>query len=208
MRRPWSVVVSVLVPLAVLASACSDDGSEASGSTEAAQGTVASTLDLTGECETGSWVSTDVTFPAQAAIPEITPTGGGDGMDIEFGADGAFQIDFGPMSEASSTFDSGGAQGLMSLRFSGVGKGVWTVDADGLAMASFDDFTTAKALVTMTLGETVPPIMDTTFQEINDNRMIGGGRVGVFTVTGCTADSLTMTTPFPGGDVTITAAKA
>jgi hypothetical protein len=112
------------------------------------------------------------------------------------------------MNPATASFDSAGSPGTMSASFSGVGKGIWTVDSDGVAMASFEDFTTAKALVTLTLGETVPPIFDNTLQDINDQRMLGGERVGVFTLTDCTPDTLTLTTPFPGGTVEITAAKA
>ena len=207
MRRKRSSVFVLMIPVVLLAAACSDDGGTP-GDTVAPSSTVGSTVDMTGECQTGTWVSTGMTFPGQAAITEITPTGGGDGMDIELGADGSFQIDFGPMNPATASFDSSGNPGVMSASFSGVGKGIWTVDADGVAMASFEDFTTAKALVTLTLGDTVPPVFDSTLQDINDDRMLGGERVGVFTLTDCTPDSLTMTTPFPGGTVEITAARA
>jgi hypothetical protein len=207
MRRKWSSVFVLVVPVVVLAAACSDDGGTPDTSTTSPPSTTGSTVDMAGDCHAGDWVSTGMTFPGQAAITDITPTGGGDGMNIELAADGTFQIDFGPMNPATATFDSAGAQGIMSTSFSGVGKGIWTVDTDGVAMASFEDFTTAKALVTLTLGDTVPPIFDNTLQEINDDRMLGGERVGVFTFTACTPDSLTMTTPFPAGTVEITAAR-
>jgi hypothetical protein len=198
----------LVVPVVVLAAACSDDATSADTSAPAPSSSAASTIDMTGACETGKWVSTGMTFPGQAAITAITPTGGGDGMNIAFEADGTFQIDFGPMNPATASFDSAGSPGTMSATFSGVGKGIWTIDSEGVAMASFEDFTTAKALVTLTLGETVPPIFENTLQDINDQRMLGGERVGVFTLTDCTPDALTLTTPFPGGTVEITAAKA
>jgi hypothetical protein len=126
-------------------------------------------------------------------------------MDITLGADGSFQVDFGPMNPATATFESGGQQGVMSASFSGVGKGIWTVDSSGTAMASFENFATAKALVTLALGDTVPPVFDNTLADINAERMLDGQQVGVFTFTDCSADALTMTTPFPGGTVQITA---
>ncbi|MBI4934130.1 MAG: hypothetical protein HY828_09645 [Actinobacteria bacterium] len=207
MRRKWSSVFVLVVPVVLLAASCSDDGGT-SADTLASSSTTASTVDMSGECETGTWVSTGMTFPGQAAITVITPTGGGDGMDIDINADGTFQIDFGPMNPATASFDSAGSPGTMSASFSGVGKGIWTVDAEGARMASFENFNTAKALVTLTLGETVPPIFDNTLQDINDDRMLDGQRVGVFTFTECTQDTLTMTTPFPAGTVEIIAARA
>jgi hypothetical protein len=203
-------LVSVLFPVVLLAAACSDDGGSTADTSDTAN-TVPSTgaaVDLTGQCETGHWVSTGMTVPAQAGVGDITPTGGGDGMDISFGADGVFQIDFGPMQPSTATFQSGGQEGVLAVSFSGVGKGIWTVDPSGQAVASFENFATAKALATLTLGQTVPPIFDDTLQNINDQRMLNGERVGVFTVTDCNATGLSMTSPFPGGTVEIIAAKA
>ncbi|MEN9647140.1 MAG: hypothetical protein RL238_3809, partial [Actinomycetota bacterium] len=42
----------------------------------------------------------------------------------------------------------------------------------------------------------------------NANRMLGDEQVGVFAITDCTPDTLVLTTPFPGGEVVITAAPA
>ena len=84
MRRKRSSVFVLMIPVVLLAAACSDDGGTP-GDTVAPSSTVGSTVDMTGECQTGTWVSTGMTFPGQAAITEITPTGGGDGMDIELG---------------------------------------------------------------------------------------------------------------------------
>jgi hypothetical protein len=209
MRRRASLV-SVLLPVVLLSAACSDDGgptadTATTGNTVPSNSTA---VDMTGQCETGHWVSTGMTAPTQAGVGDITPTGGGDGMDISFGTDGVFQIDFGPMQPSTATFVSGGQEGVLSVSFSGVGKGIWTVDPTGQAVASFENFATAKALATLTLGQTVPPIFDDTLQNINDQRMLNGERVGVFTVTDCNATGLSMTTPFPGGTVEIIAAKA
>ena len=38
-------------------------------------------------------------------------------------------------------------------------------------------------------------------------RMLDDELAGVFTVTSCEGDQLTMASPFPGGDITITAAR-
>ena len=62
-------------------------------------------------CEVGRWTSTSMIAPAQAALPAVTPAGGGDGMDISFGADNVFQIDFGPMQPTTATFETAGQQG-------------------------------------------------------------------------------------------------
>ena len=214
-----------LLACLVFVAACSDDASTAdttAGSTTTTASvpdtTAASTtqpdptttlavVDVTGRCEVGEWVSTSLDAPSQAAIGDITPTGGGEGMDISFGVDNRFQIDFGPMTPATASFTTGGQQGTLSTSFKGVGAGTWTVDDGGLAVAPIEDFDTVTALVTLTLGETVPPIFEETLQQLNDNRMLDGELAGVFTVTSCAGDELTMASPFPGGDITISAAR-
>ena len=152
-------------------------------------------------------MSTALDAPSQAAIGDVTPVGGGDGMAISFGADNRFQIDFGPMNPATASFTTAGQQGTLSTSFKGVGAGQWTVGDGGLAVAPFEDFNTVTALVTLTLGETVPPIFEETLQQLNDNRMLDGEQVGVFTVTSCAGDQMTMASPFPGGAITITATR-
>ncbi len=213
MRKNVWVLGVAMVGLA----ACSSDGGSAASTTNAdttspttvAPGptTTLALVDVTGRCEVGEWVSTALDAPSQAAIGDVTPVGGGDGMDISFGADNQFQIDFGPMTPATASFTTAGQQGTLSSSFKGVGAGRWTVGADGPAIASFDDFNTVTALVTLTLGETVPPIFEETLQQLNDNRMLDDEQVGVFTVTSCAGDQLTMASPFPGGDITITAVR-
>jgi hypothetical protein len=211
----------------IVLAACSDDEAT-SGTVTPTQGSAATSLptdtsrppsptpdptttlaavDVTGRCEVGEWVSTSLEAPSQAAIGDITPTGGGDGMDITFGPDNRFQIDFGPMNPATASFTTADQEGTLSTSFKGVGEGQWTVADDGLAVAPIEDFDTVTALVTLTLGETVPPIFDETLQQLNDNRMLDDELAGVFTVTSCEGDQLTMASPFPGGDITITAAR-
>ncbi|MFM2078570.1 MAG: hypothetical protein RJA49_2460 [Actinomycetota bacterium] len=198
--------------LLVLLASCSSDNAPAASAAPTVPGTTGSTavsgppVDLSAKCEAGDWVSTSMDVPSQAGIGEITPTGGGDGMNITFAPDGVFQIDFGPMQPAIGTFTSGGQAASLSTTFSGVGKGTWSVDAQDVATATFADFTTAKATVVITLGQTVPPVFDETLQQLNDQRMLNGEKVGVFTVTECSADALSMTTPFPAGSITIHAA--
>ena len=189
--------------LLVLLASCSSDDAPPASADPTVPGTA---VDLSAKCESGDWVSTSMDVPSQAGIGEITPTGGGDGMNITFAPDGVFQIDFGPMQPAIGTFTSGGQAASLSTTFSGVGKGTWSVDAQDVATATFDDFTTAKATVVITLGQTVPPVFDETLQQLNDDRMLNGDKVGVFTVTECSADALSMTTPFPAGSITIHAA--
>lgn len=170
--------------------------------------TTLAAVDVTGRCEVGEWVSTSMDAPSQAAIGDITPVGGGDGMAISFGADNRFQIDFGPMNPATAGFTTAGQDGTLSTSFKGVGEGQWTIGDDGLAVAPIEDFDTVTALVTLTLGETVPPVFEETLQQLNDNRMLDDELAGVFTVTSCEGDQLTMASPFPGGDVTIVATRA
>jgi hypothetical protein len=190
---------------ALVAAGCSSDES-AGDTTVAAVDTTAAggTVDTSAACATGEWVSTSMDAPSQAGIGEITPTGGGDGMVISMRGDGTFQIDFGPMNPASATFTTGGQEGVLDTTFSGVGEGTWTAEGP----ATFSDFDTVKATATLTLGDTVPPIFDETLTLLNANRMLGGQQVGVFTIADCSADELVLTTPFPGGTVTITAAPA
>ena len=145
--------------------------------------------------------------PSQAAIGDVTPTGGGDGMNIDFGADGVFQIDFGPMKPATASFTKGGEEGQLSTTFSGVGKGSWEADAAGSVSGTFADLTTVTATVELTLGSTVPPIFDETLQQVNDNRMLDGKTTGTYTVTACDGDTMTLSTPFPSGTITIEAVR-
>ncbi|MEN9644075.1 MAG: hypothetical protein RL238_744, partial [Actinomycetota bacterium] len=185
----------------VLLGACSDDGGSADSVAPTSVST-GGTVDTSAACATGNWVSTSMDAPSQAGIGEITPTGGGDGMVIEMKPDGTFQIDFGPMKPATATFTTGAKQGILETTFSGVGEGTWTPEGP----ATFSDFGTVKATATLTLGETVPPIFDETLELLNANRMLGDEQVGVFAITDCTPDTLVLTTPFPGGEVVITAA--
>jgi hypothetical protein len=50
-------------------------------------------------------------------------------------------------------------------------------------------------------------VFDETLQELNDNRMLGGETTGTYTVTACEGDTMTLSTPFPSGTVTIEAAR-
>lgn len=188
---PRSLALAGLVTLTLLTACSSDDAPPADA-----------------RCEVGDWTSTAMVAPSQAALGEVTPTGGGEGIDITFGADGVFQADFGPMQPATATFQSAGQEGQLLTTLSGVEKGTWSADDQGRVVGTTEDFTTARAKAEMVLGETVPPVFDETFQELNDSRMLGGEQVGVFTVTSCSGDTLTMSSPFPGGEIVITAARA
>lgn len=187
----------------MLAAGCSSD--ESAGDTSAAAvSTTQGSVDTSAECAAGSWVSTSMDAPSQAGIGDITPTGGGDGMVIDMAGDGTFQIDFGPMNPTTATFVTGSQEGILETTFSGVGEGTWSPGGP----ATFADFDTVKATATLTLGDTVPPIFDETLTLLNANRMLGGQQVGVFTITDCSAETLVLTSPFPGGTITITAAPA
>lgn len=194
MRRNLVLVGAFAV---VMASCSSGDG-----------GGAAATTSVAGQsCEVGSWVSTSIEAPAQAGIDALTPVGGGDGIAVDIGADGVFQIDFGPMKPATGTFDSGGQTATLATTFSGVGKGTWKSSGADVS-AAFDDFTTVRTTVTITLGDTVPPVFDETLQQLNDNRMLGDQKAGVFSLTDCTAESLTLTTPYPSGSIVVHAVRA
>lgn len=195
------MAVIVMAAAAVLG-ACSDDGGDDAGSDGTRGGD-----SFAGECAAGSWTSTGMVAPSQAGIGPVEPTGGGEGMAIDLLADGSFQIDFGPMEPATATFTSGEQEGVLSTSFSGVGAGTWGPEGGGQGTAEFANFATAKAIATLTLGDTVPPIFDESLQQINDNRMLEGKQVGVFTIESCDEDELVLSTPFPGGTVTITAAR-
>ncbi len=156
-------------------------------------------------CEVGEWVSTSMVVPTQAALGAVVPTGGGDGIAIRLDPDGGFLADFGPMQPALSSFESGGQIGALSVRWSGVGSGHWSVDDAGHIFATVDDLGTVRAAASFTLGTTAPPIFDATLQELGESMMLDDTGLGVFTVTDCTQTSLRMTTPFPGGTVTIDA---
>jgi hypothetical protein len=46
-----------------------------------------------------------------------------------------------------------------------------------------------------------------TLKELNAQMMTGGQQVGVFTVNECKNNSMTMTSPFPNGEVQLTAVR-
>jgi hypothetical protein len=195
--------VWMLGAVAMTLVACSGDGGSAGTTTTGA----GSTSDALRQCVIGAWTSTSMLAPSQAALGDVTPTGGGDGMRIDFGADGVFQIDFGPMNPATASFTKGGEAGVLSTTYSGVGKGSWEAEASGGVSGVFADLTTVKATVEITLGSTVPPVFDETLQQLNDNRMLNGETTGTYTVTKCQGATMTLTTPFPSGVVTIEAAR-
>lgn len=191
-RRPFPILTVACASLVLSAAVtgCSDD--EPAGSQR---------------CEVGEWTSTGVLAPSQAGVGEVVSTGGGDGMRIDITADGGFQIDFGPMSPSTGTFDSSGTTGSIATVFSGVGEGAWTDDGTGL-VARFDDLSTVTATVTLTLGDTVPPVFDETLEKVNRDRMLDGRQAGVFTATSCVDGALELTMPFPGGDLVVLATHA
>ena len=86
--------------------------------------------------------------------------------------------------------------------------GSWSSGTQGALVASFDDTSTVTATVTLTLGDTVPPVFDESLEKINRDRMLDGRRAGVFTATSCAQGRLELTMPFPGGDVVILAAPS
>lgn len=190
-------VLRRVLATAVLVSAvaaCSSDG--ATGST-----------DSSARCEVGSWRSTLVTVPAQANIDQYVPGAGGNGIDIRFGADGSFFVDFGPMQPATGTFVISGQTGTLAAVWKGVGEGTWTADDAGAVSASFADLTTASASASLTLGTTTPPLFDYTLQRITDDMLFGDDRMGDHAVTECTGDRLVMSTPYPGGTAVVEAER-
>ena len=184
--------LAALAALATSVLACSSSGSNGATST--------------GPCEQGKWVSSGMVAPAQAGIVDPKPTGGGDGANIDFRSDGTFQVDFGPMHPATASFTSNGQPAVLAVQFSGVGKGAWQPSGSPVT-ASFADLATVHALATITLGATVPPIFDSSWQQIDQDLMLGGAHVGVFTVTSCARGALVMIMPFPGGHLTVTARR-
>ena len=169
---------------------------------------VGTTADGTTQCAVGSWRSTRVTVPAQANIQEYVAGAGGQGIDIRFGSDGSFVVDFGPMRPATGTFVIAAQPGSLSAKWSGVGEGTWTTDSAGAVSASFADLTTARAAATLALGDTTPILFDDTLQHITDDMLFEGRRMGDHTVTECTTDRLVMTTPYPNGTAVVEAERA
>ncbi len=159
-------------------------------------------------CEQGNWLSTKMVAPPQAGISGSTPTGGGDGAAISLAADSTFFVNFSEMRAATASFKTGGQAAVLSVMFAGIGKGQWKADPSGTVSASFTDLTTARAMATITLGTTEPPIFDSTLQQIDDQMMLGNAHMGIFKVARCAGSAMTMTTDFPGGTLTIDAKRA
>jgi hypothetical protein len=159
-------------------------------------------------CEVDDWVSTSMTVPAQAGLSGVTPTGGGDGIALSFRPDGTFLADFGPMQPALSSFESAGQTGELAVAWGGVGSGRWSADDSGVVSATIDDLSTVRAAASFTLGVTTPPIFDATLEQLGTSMMLDATGLGVLTVTGCTQEQLTLSTPFPGGDVVIQAERS
>jgi hypothetical protein len=196
----WSKVIGLargvaaasIAGLAVTSVACSSSGSRPSANAP---------------CEQGKWVSSGMVAPAQAGIVDAKATGGGDGAAITFAADGTFLVDFGRMKPTAASFTTNGQPAVLAVQFSGVGKGVWKA-ASTPVTASFADLTTVHATATITLGATVPPIFDASWQQVDQDLMLGGAHMGVFTVSSCDSSTLVMSMPFPNGTLTATARRA
>jgi hypothetical protein len=159
------------------------------------------------QCEVGGWTSRSMVVPPQAAIGDIAQTGGGDGIAISFDADHRFLMDFGPMRPATASFSTAGQEGTLTVGFRGVGEGTWSADAKGAVTGTFASFETASASAMLTLGVTQPPIFNLTLQQLNDQMMIGGQKIGVFTVSSCKNNHMTLSTPFPSGTLSIEAVR-
>jgi hypothetical protein len=159
------------------------------------------------QCEVGKWTSRTMTIPSQAGIGDVQQLGGGDGIAITIKGDHTALMDFGPMKPATASFFKAGQPGTMAVQFSGVGAGTWALDAKTSVVITFADFSTARASAILTLGVTQPPIFDLTLKELNSQMMTGGEQVGVFTVHECKNNSMTMTSPFPSGEITLTAVR-
>jgi hypothetical protein len=159
------------------------------------------------QCEVGKWTSRSMTVPSQASIGDVQQLGGGDGIAITLGAGRTALMDFGPMKPATASFGKAGQAGTLAVQFSGVGSGTWSTNATGAVVITFADFGTARAKATLTLGVTQPPIFDLTLKDLNSQMMTGGQQVGVFTVDECKNNSMTMTSPFPNGELTLTAVR-
>jgi hypothetical protein len=158
-------------------------------------------------CEVGKWTSRTVTIPSQAGIGDVQQLGGGDGIAITLKDDHTSLLDFGPMQPSTASFGTGAKAGTLSVTMSGVSQGAWALDPKGAAVITPGDFGTARASATLTLGVTQPPIFDLTLQELNAQMMTGGQQVGVFTVSECKNNSMTMVSPFPNGEITVTAVR-
>ncbi|MEI8239881.1 MAG: hypothetical protein WCI22_10695, partial [Actinomycetota bacterium] len=122
-------------------------------------------------------------------------------------ADHTALMDFGPMKPATASFGKAGQPGTLSVKLSGVGSGAWAPDPKGVVVITFADFATARASATLTLGVTQPPVFDLTLKELNAQMMTGGQEIGVFVVNECKNNSMTMSSPFPNGEITLTAVR-
>jgi hypothetical protein len=159
------------------------------------------------QCEVGKWSSRTMVVPSQAGIGDVQQLGGGDGIAITIENDHSALMDFGPMKPATASFVKAGQAGTLAVQFSGVGSGTWALDVKNAVVVTFADFGTARASATLTIGVTQPPIFDMTLKELNAQMMTGGQQVGVFTVNECKNNSMTMTSPFPNGEVQLTAVR-
>ena len=155
----------------------------------------------------GRWTSRTITIPSQAGIGDVRQLGGGDGIAITLKDDHSALFDFGPMHPATASFGKSGQTGTLAVTMSGVTSGTWAVDPKGVVVVTPADFGTARASATLTLGATQPPIFDLTLQELNAQMMTGGRQLGVFTVSECKNNAMTVTSPFPNGDITVTAVR-
>lgn len=148
-----------------------------------------------------------MTIPTQAGIGDVQQLGGGDGIAITLKDDHSALIDFGPMQPATASFGKAGQNGTLAVKMSGVSSGTWAIDPKGAVVITPADFGTARGSATLTLGVTQPPIFDLTLKELNAQMMTGGQQVGVFTVSDCKNNAMTLVSPFPNGEITVTAVR-
>lgn len=145
-------------------------------------------------CVIGRWQATRMNIPPVNDLPPIV---GGEGMVVEFGADGKFLADYDTMVPIVGVLDEKNGV-IFEFRFTGVVPGEWTVDEAGKFLAVGD--TSAVRVV----GRITEPIE----QEVMNNPLsdffsVGGDATGVYHVVDCSGNVLTITTVYGGGELSI-----
>lgn len=150
-------------------------------------------------CYIGLWRTVRMNIPP---VNDLPPLVGGDGMTVEFRADGTFIANYDTMQPAIAVIDDKNNV-VMSFQFTGVVPGRWSVEPTGEISGS-GDLTTLRVLARL-----IEPV-EQEILNVGVLEMFGGGAAppGVYHVADCRGSSMTITTVWGGGNMSIELQRA
>ncbi len=148
-------------------------------------------------CYLGVWRTVRMNIPP---VNDLPPLVGGDGMTVEFRADGTFIANYDTMEPAIAVLDEKNNV-VMSFQFTGVVPGTWSVDAAGKISATGD--LSGMRVVARITEPVEQEVLNMGVLELAGGLGAGGGEAGVYHVAACNGPTMTIRTVWGGGDLSI-----